>query len=63
MVRYIAPYEFRVYSCSPHEIGKTVISQGKFVVNMKKSPILFFTAEIAEFGEFFCKDLVRCNML
>ena len=26
----------RVYSCSPHEIGKTVISRGKFVVNLKK---------------------------
>ena len=28
--------KFGVYSSSPHEIGKTVISRGKFVVNMKK---------------------------
>jgi len=33
--------DYYLYSCSPHEIacplgGKTVISQGKFVVNLKK---------------------------
>jgi len=29
-------HKFGVYSCSPHEIGKTVISRGKFVVKLKK---------------------------
>jgi len=28
--------DYYLYSCSPHEICKTIISQGKFVANLKK---------------------------